>query len=145
MGQWHSNKAALLGNFVWAALRGSWLLFAIGFVIDLTTALNLALVRKYSKAAIANADKDFLMVRYKGWTSNHLIAVIVTFALGRLLFGWLADRFYATQYSRWRVDHAVNNRVSVQRLSLCGVIFLVIAPLMLYRATQFAPDERTCL
>lgn len=39
----------------------------------------------------------------------------------------------------------MNNGVSVQRLILCAVIFLLIAPLMLYRATQFAPDDRTCL
>lgn len=100
LGQWHIHKAALLGSFVWSALRGSWLLFAIGFLIDLIAAVNLALVWKYSNAAIANADKDFLMARNKGWTSNHLIAAIVTYVLGRLLFGWLADRFNATQYSR---------------------------------------------
>lgn len=48
----HLNFAALFGGFVWAALRGNWLLFKIGFVVDLITAVNFALVYKYSKAAV---------------------------------------------------------------------------------------------
>ncbi|WP_424987508.1 ABC transporter permease [Microbulbifer sp. S227A] len=145
LGRAHINTAALLGSFVWAALRGNWLLFSIAFVIDLIAAVNLALVWKYSNAAIANADKDFLVARYEGWTSTHLVAAIVTFVLGRLLFAWLADRFYANQYSKWRVDRSVNSGVSVQRLVICALVFVLIVPLLLYRTTQFAPDERACL
>ena len=39
----HVNWSAMLGSFVWAALRGNWLLFWIGFVIDLVTLVNVAL------------------------------------------------------------------------------------------------------
>lgn len=145
LGRWHINKSALLGSFVWAALRGNWFLFIIGFVIDLVTAVNLALVYKYSKAAADNADKDFLVARYEGWSQSSMIGAILVFVLGRLLFGWIADRFYARQYERWRVDHNVNNGVERSRLILAGLIALLIVPMMIYRSTQFAPDERTCI
>ena len=36
----HVNPAALVGSFIWAALRGNWLLFTIGFVIDLVAAVH---------------------------------------------------------------------------------------------------------
>ncbi|WP_170603433.1 ABC transporter permease [Ruegeria arenilitoris] len=121
------------------------MLFVIGFVIDLIVAVNLALVFKYSKAAADNADKDFLVERYEGWSQSSLIGAILVFFLGRLLFGWIADRFYARQYERWRVDHTVNNGVEKSRLVLAGLIVLLVVPLMLYRSTQFAPDERTCI
>ncbi|THH36781.1 proline/glycine betaine ABC transporter permease [Aliishimia ponticola] len=145
LGRWHINVAAMLGSFVWAALRGSWLLFLISFVIDLIAAVNLALVYKYSKAAADNADKDFLVARYEGWSDSSLIGAIVVFVLGRLAFGWLADRLYARQYERWRVDHSVNSGLRRSRLGLAGLIVLLIVPLMIYRTTQFAPDERTCI
>lgn len=145
LGRWHINKAAMLGSFVWAALRGSWLLFVISFVIDLIAAVNLALVFKYSKAAADNADKDFLVARYEGWSQSSLIGAIVVFVLGRLLFGWIADRLYARQYERWRVDHTVNSGLRQSRLGLAALIVLLIVPLMIYRSTQFAPDERTCI
>ena len=145
LGRWHINKAAMIGSFVWAALRGNWLLFVIGFVIDLVTAVNLALVYKYSKAAAENADKEFLVTRYEGWSQSSLIGAILVFVLGRLLFGWIADRLYARQYERWRVDHTVNNGVQQSRLVLAGLIALLNVPMMIYRSTQFAPDERTCI
>ena len=145
LGGWHINKAALIGSFVWAALRGNWTLFVIGFIIDLVAAVNLALVYKFSKAAADNADKDFLVARYEGWTQTHLIGAIVVFFVGRFFFAWLADRFYAGQYDKWRVDRSVNSGFESSRLVLAGLVFLLIVPLMLYRTTQFAPDERTCI
>lgn len=145
LGRWHINYAALIGSFVWAALRGNWLLFVIGFIIDLIAAVNIALVYKYSKAAIENADKDFLVARYEAWTQSHLIGAILVFVLGRFLFAWLADRFYARQYDRWRVDHSVNNGLKSSRLLLAGLVALLIVPLLVYRTTQFAPDERSCI
>ena len=141
----HMNWAAMIGSFIWAALRGNWMLFTIGFVIDLVAAVNLALVYKYSRAAIENADKDFLVARYEGWSQTHLIGAILVFVLGRLLFGWIADRLYARQYERWRVNHAVSNGVETRRLVIAGLIALMIVPLLIYRTTQFAPDERTCI
>lgn len=143
--RFHLNRAALVGSFVWAALRGNWRLFVIGFVVDLITLVNVALVYKYSKAALDNADKDYLVERYEGWSQTHLIAAILVFVLGRLLFAWLADRFYAAQYEKWRIDHAVNNGLVMSRVWLAVLISALVLPLMLYRATQFAPDERTCI
>ena len=145
LGRFHINKAALLGSFVWAALRGNWALFVIGFAVDLIAAVNLCLVYKYSKAAADNADKAFLVERYEGWSQTHLIAAIIAFVVGRFVFAWLADRFYAAQYSKWRIDRSVNSGVSTSRVVLCALIAVLIVPLMLYRATQFAPEERTCI
>ena len=95
----HVNLAAMGGSFVWAALRGNWLLFIISFAIDVIAAVNLALVYKYSQAAIDNADKDYLVARYEGWADTHFVAAIVVFLFGRVLFGWLADR--ACWWRRW--------------------------------------------
>ncbi|MEM9733135.1 MAG: ABC transporter permease subunit [Pseudomonadota bacterium] len=141
----HINWAAALGSFVWAAMRGNWLLFWISFLIDLVAAVNLALVYKYSTAAETFADKDFLVVRYESWTQSSLIWAIVVFVLGRLLFGWLADRLYYNQYSKWRIDRSVNSGFTTQRLVIAAVIVSLIAPLLLYRTTQFAPERRECV
>lgn len=145
LGRFHLNRAALLGSFVWAALRGNWKLFVIGFVVDLIAIVNMALVYKYSKAALDNADKDYLVARYEGWTQTHLIGAIMAFVLGRLLFAWFADRFYATQYDKWRIDHKVNSGLVTSRLLVALLVTVLILPMMMYRATQFAPDERTCI
>ncbi|MEO1492085.1 MAG: proline/glycine betaine ABC transporter permease [Pseudomonadota bacterium] len=144
----HLNKAALLGSWIWAALRGNWLLFAIGFVIDLVAAVNLALVYKFSRAAAENADsasKAYLVERFESWTQTHLITTVLVFVLGRLLFAWLADRFYARQYEKWRIDNKTNFGFVGSRLIMAALIFALVAPLTLYRSTQFAPDERACV
>ncbi len=145
LARWHINKAALLGSFVWAALRGNWFLFFIGFLFDLIAAINLALVYKYSKAVVDFADKDFLVTRYEGWASSSLLAAIVVFVVGRFIFAWLADRFYYNQYSRWRVDHTANSGLDTSRLMVGALIFALVVPLMIYRTSQFAPDTRTCI
>lgn len=141
----HINIAALMGSFVWAALRGNWLLFLISFIIDLVTVVNAALVYKYSKAAIENIDKDYLVARYDGWADTHFIAAIIVFLIGRVLFAWLADRLYARHYNQWRIDHGVNSGLAVSRLLIAALITVLIVPLMIYRTTQFAPDARTCI
>lgn len=145
LGRFHLNKAALLGGFAWAALRGNWKLFIIGFVVDLITLVNLALVYKYSNAAVDNADKAYLVERYEGWTQTHMVSAIVVFVIGRLLFAWLADRFYATQYEKWRIDRSVNSGFAASRLIIALLISVLILPLLLYRTTQFAPEERSCI
>ena len=145
LGRFHLNIAALLGTFIWAALRGNWILFVIGFVIDLIVAVNVALIYKYANAAIVNAEKAYLVERYEGWAESHTVAAIVLFVTGRLLFGWLADRLYVGQYNRWRVDHSVNSGVSLSRLLYVALIFALIVPAVIYRATQFSPDARTCI
>ena len=143
----HVNLAAAAGSFVWAALRGNWLLFWIGFAADMIAAVNLALVYKYDLAAAqAVVDgKDFLVQRYEGWTDSYLLAAVVLFAAGRLLIGWLADRLYYRHYTRWRVDRSAPSGLHAKRLVTGALVVALIAPLTLYRATQFAPDERTCI
>lgn len=141
----HVNVAALLGSFIWAALRGNWLLFVISFIIDMITAINLALIYKYKMAAIFYADKEFLVIRYEGWADNHLIAAIFAFVVGRMLFSWLADRLYVLQYDKWRAGQNVNHGVKAARLVIVAVVFTLIVPLLIYRSTQFAPEERTCI
>ena len=141
----HINKAALVGSFVWAALRANWTLFLIGFIIDLIALVNVSLFFKYTFAAADNADKEFLVNRYETWAQGHIIAAVVVFLLGRLLFAWLADRLYVKQYSRWRIDQNVASGFSTSRLIVAGLIVAMIVPLMIYRSTQFAPDERSCI
>ena len=141
----HMNPAALAGSFIWAALRGNWLLFTIGFVIDLIAAVNAALVYKYSLAAVEYAEKAYLVERYEGWASSHLVAAIAVFVAGRILFAWLADRLYALQYERWRINRSINfGRVS-SRLLAAALVAVLIVPLLIYRTTQFSPDERSCI
>ena len=142
---YHINATALAGSFVWAALRGNWTLFVIGFVVDLITLVNLALVYKYSKAAVDNAEKAYLVERYEGWSESHLTAAVIVFVLGRLLFAWLADRLYSAQYDRWRIDRSVNSGFVASRMLVAALVTALILPMLLYRTTQFAPDERTCI
>ncbi len=145
LNRFHINLAALLGGFVWATLRGNWLLFIIGFVVDLVAAVNVALIYKYSTAAVANADRAYLVERYEGWASTHTIAAILVFVLGRLAFAWLADRLYARQFEKWRINRSVNSGVEPSRLLIALLVAVLIVPMLLYRSTQFAPDERSCI
>ena len=141
----HVNWAAAAGSFIWAALRGNWLLFWIAFIIDLIVAVNVALYFKYSQGAITFADKEYLVTRYEGWASSSIMAAIVIFILGRLFFGWIADRLYARQYESWRINSENAKGVSLSRLIFVALIFVLIVPLMIYRSSQFAPDARTCI
>ncbi len=144
---WHFNWAVTLGSFVWAAMRANWLLFWIAFIIDLVALVNAALVYKYATAAgaAAVAKKTYLITRYEGWTNHHLIAAIAVFVIGRLIFGWLADRIYFLQYNSWRVDRSKSSGLQLGRLVIALLIIAMIAPVTLYRASQFAPDKRTCI
>jgi len=143
--RFHLNIAALIGSFVWAALRGNWTLFIIGFVIDLMATVNAALIYKYARAATENADKAYLVERYEGWSNSHLIATLVIFVAGRLLFAWLADRLYARQYNAWRIDRKTLSGFAISRLTIVALVGILIVPMMIYRSTQFAPDARTCI
>ncbi|ETW92580.1 MAG: hypothetical protein ETSY1_43035, partial [Candidatus Entotheonella factor] len=116
-----------------------------GFVVDLVTAVNAALVYKYSKAAIDNADKDYLVARYEGWSDSHFVATIFVLLLGRFVFAWLADRLYARHYNQWRVNRDINHGIVLSRLLIAALVTILIVPLLLYRTTQFAPDARTCI
>lgn len=143
----HINWSAALGSFFWAALRSNWLLFWIGFLLDLVALIYLALAYKYNAAAAQAVidEKDFLVTRFDTWSSNSVIAAIVIFVVGRLLFGWIADRLYFRQYNRWRVDHSAPSGFQSSRLIVTALLVALIAPIMLYRASQFAPEERACI
>ena len=143
----HLNFAAMLGGFVWAALRGNWLMFWIGFIFDMMAAANLGLVYRYSvaKAAAVEADKAYLIERFTNWTGSHLIAAIAIFIFGRLLLGWMGNRRYYKQYSAWRINSSVNSGVSTKRWLTAGLIVALVAPLTLYRSTQEAPEQRYCI
>ena len=143
----HLNRSALLGGFIWAALRGNWLLFWIGFATDMVAAVNLALVHKYDLAAVqaAATGKDFLVQRYDSWSDGHLQAALVLLVAGRLLLGWLADRLYYHHYARWRVNRSLPSGQAIRRLGIGMVAVLFIAPLTLYRASQFALEPRSCI
>lgn len=141
----HINKAALFAGVIWASLRGNWTLFWIAFIVDLLTIINGALVYKYLNAALEEASKDYLVERYEGWANTHLIFGIIVFIGGRILFAWLADRIYFRQYNKWRIDNSKPSGRNTKRLINLIVIVSLIFPMMIYRTTQFAPDERTCI
>lgn len=147
LGFWHINLAATLGGFVWAALRGNWLLFWIGFAVDMMAAANLGLVYRYSiaRAEAIVADKQFLVERFTNWTGLHLLAAVLLFFIGRLVLGWMADRYYYRQYSAWRVDSSVNSGVKQSRWVIAALIVALVAPLTIYRSTQDAPSHRDCV
>ena len=51
---WHVNWSAASGSFVWAALRANWLLFWVGFIVDLVAqALDLLLVDELDHLEVA--------------------------------------------------------------------------------------------
>lgn len=157
----HINIAAALGSFIWASLRGNWLLFWIAFAIDLVTLVYLGAAYKFNIAGYtvieevakytaagntaAASNKQLLIERYENWTSSSIITAIVIFIIGRIFFGWLADGAYYRQYNAWRVDRAKRSGFKANRLVMMTVILALIAPLMIYRSTQFAPDARTCV
>lgn len=144
---WHINSSAAAGGFLWAAVRGNAPLFWIGFLFDLLAATSVALAYKYdlaAKQAIVD-KKDFLVSRYEGWENISVVAAVVTFFIGRVVLAWLADRIYALQYERWRINHAKPSGFSYSRLSPAFLILLLVWPITLYRASQFAPEERACL
>ena len=143
----HVNWMAAIAGFPWAALRANKMLFWLGFLIDLVAAVYLMQVWKFSRAAEQAVidNKDFLGERFENWTTSSLCAAIIIFVLGRVLYGWLADRIYFKQYNTWRVDHSKPSGWDVKRLVWAAVIVAMIAPLMLYRASQFPPEERTCI
>ena len=144
---YHINYTALLGGFFWCALRGNWFLFFLSSFLDLIAAVNITLYFRYG-AGIEQAildKKDFLVDRYSNWQDSSLIYAILTIILGRILIGWLADRVYIKQFDKWQISKKTSSGVNFSRLINVFLVLALIWPLTLYRSSQFAPDERTCI
>jgi len=144
---YHINFSAVLGGFFWSALRGNWFLFFFSSFLDLIAAVNVTMYFKYG-AGIEKAildDKGFLVERYTNWQDRSFIYAILVFVLGRILIGWLADRFYIKQYDKWQINNKNPSGFSFSRLINVFLVLALIWPLTLYRSSQFAPDERTCI
>ncbi len=143
----HINYSALFGGFVWASLRGSWLLFVLGIAFDLISAVNVTTYFKYS-AGIEQAildDKQFLVERYTNWKDSSVFYAITVFLIGRIVLGWLADRIYLRQYNNWQISKKTPSGLNFTRIINVILVLALIWPLTLYRSSQFAPDERTCI
>lgn len=146
LSKFHVNWAALIGSFFWSALRASWLLFWIGFCIDLFAAVNIALSYKYALAttdSILN-NRSTLAELYNLKSVVHLWIGLSALFLGRPVFAWLADRLYYRQYNSWRIHQETGHGYRLNRLATAVLVVILIAPLTLYRATQFAPEVTTC-
>ena len=126
---WEVNWQAAVQGFVWAALRGSWLLFWIGLLFD-TVALMLI-----ARAFFPPAEVE---------PGSTLFAGLIVLLGGRLLVGLLADRLYRRQFNSWRVDRRTASGVDPSRLWKAGLLALLVMPLLVYRATQAAPTLREC-
>jgi glycine betaine/proline transport system permease protein len=126
---WEVNWQAVVQGPIWAALRGSWVLFWIGLILD---TIGLMLI---ARALFPPAGVD---------TGTTLGTGLLVLVLGRLAQGLLADRVYMRQFNRWRVDRTVPHGVAQARLLKAGLLFLLVVPLLVYRATQQVPSFREC-
>jgi len=146
---WHINPWALTVPWLWAGLRGVWLVFWIALAIDLLGVVCIMQVVKFSpllSEAQANAAENVTLIeRYSRWIRNYGTAGIALLMAGRLWLGGSANRWYYRQYSRWRIDQRIASGVDPRRLLLAGLILLIVSPLTIYRATQLRLDGRACL
>ncbi len=147
--RWHMNIWGLLVPWVWSAWRGVWIVFWISLAIDVTAIVCLMQVVKFTPL-LAEALQDpesnvTLIPRYTGWINTYGTIGWILLIGGRLWMGSQANRWYYSQYNRWRIDPGVANGVSLPRVMLGVFIIAVCAPLTTYRATQIRLDERACL
>ncbi|WP_299961830.1 ABC transporter permease subunit [uncultured Roseobacter sp.] len=146
--RWHVNIWAVLVPWIWAAARGSWLLFWVSLALDVIAIVCLMQVLKFSPLlaeaqsnAAANAT---LVARYSNWITTYSWAGWGLLFLGRFWMGSSANRWYYSQYARWRINQAVPSGVSMKRVVLGVLVMAIIVPLTTYRATQLRLDERAC-
>ncbi|MEM7521971.1 MAG: hypothetical protein AAF307_13180, partial [Pseudomonadota bacterium] len=142
------NIWGLLLPWAWAAWRGVWLMFWLALAIDVLALVCLMQIFKFSPlladAQLDAASNSTLIARYSGWISTYSWAAAVAFIGGRLWMGTYANRWYFSQYARWRIDEAVPSGTVISRLIVGLVIIAIVAPLTTYRATQLRLDERAC-
>jgi ABC-type proline/glycine betaine transport system permease subunit len=147
--RWHMNIWGLLVPWFWAAMRGVWVMFWISLALDVFAVVCLMQVVKFSpllaEAQANAADNATLIARYSQWIQSFGTVGIIALAAGRLWMGSSANRWYFSQYSRWRTDKKVPHGVNTRRVMLAAAILAMVAPLTVYRATQQRLDERACL
>ena len=144
----HMNVWGLLVPWLWSAWRGVWLMFWISLAIDVLALVCLMQVVKFSpllaEAMLDPEANKTLIARYSGWISTYSWCAAVLFVGGRLWMGSNANRWYFSQYARWRIDDIVPSGTVMKRLVLGLVIIAIVAPITTYRATQLRLDERAC-
>lgn len=147
--RWHMNIWGLLVPWLWSAWRGVWLMFWLSLALDVVGIVCLMQVVKFSPLladAQANAaDNVTLIERYTKWIQNFGTVGVILLVAGRLWMGSSANRWYYSQYSRWRTDKDVAHGTDTGRVVTAAVIMALVAPLTFYRSTQQRLDERACL
>jgi glycine betaine/proline transport system permease protein len=126
---WEVNWDAAVQGPIWAALRGAWVLFWVSLILD-TVALMLI-----ARALFPPPGLEAQVAIVPG---------LLVLILGRLAVGVMADRVYMRQFNGWRVNRSVPRGVEQRRLFKAGLLFLLVTPLLVYRATQVAPTFREC-
>lgn len=146
--RWHVNIWALLVPWIWAAARGTWVLFWVSLALDVIAVVCLMQVLKFAPlladAQVDAAANATLVARYSSWITTYGWAGWTLLILGRLWVGSSANRWYYKQYARWRINQAVPDGLSVKRVILGLLIMMIVVPLTTYRATQLRLDERAC-
>ena len=148
MPRYAMNLWGRLVPWLWSAWRGVWLMFWISLAIDVLALVCLMQVVKFSPL-LAEAQLDpeanrTLIARYSGWITTYSWAAGLLFVFGRLWMGTYANRWYFSQYARWRIDEHVPSGTVMKRLIIGLVVIAIVAPLTTYRATQLRLDERAC-
>ncbi|MEM9967600.1 MAG: ABC transporter permease subunit [Pseudomonadota bacterium] len=144
----HVNLWALLVPWLWSAWRGVWVMFWISLAVDVLALVCLMQVVKFSpllaEAMLDPEANRTLVARYSGWISTYSWCAAVLFVGGRLWIGSSANRWYFSQYARWRIDDVVPSGTVMKRLLIGLVVIAIVAPITTYRATQLRLDERAC-
>lgn len=113
------NPAALVGGPYWAAARGLWGLFWLGFLLDMFT-LSWALSGVHAAGATQGG---------------------IAFVAGRLLLGVLGNRLYWQAFCMWRVGSKSLNRFEPVRLAATSVVALTALVLILLQAAEVPLPE----
>ncbi len=147
--RWHFNIWGLLIPWIWAAFRGVWLMFWLALAIDVLAITCLMQIVKYApllaSAEINAAENITLVERYSRWIQNFGTAGIAALILGRIWIGSSANRWYYSQYNRWRIREDVASGIDHKRVVIAVVLMAMIVPITTYRSTQQRLDQRACL
>jgi ABC-type proline/glycine betaine transport system permease subunit len=147
--RWHIHIWGMLMPWIWASWRGVWLMFWLSLAIDMFGIVCLMQVVKFSPLladALQNPDANKTLIpRYTGWIEIYGLIGWISLIGGRLWMGSQANRWYYSQYNRWRINDKVSNGVAVKRVGLAIMILAICVPITIYRATQLRLDERACL